>query len=92
MELLYTYDIEYSRLDYLGNEQDYYILTNSFSGLFFNKNGELCADIDLFYGLTEDRKQVVLYGRDETSAKHYFSLPIYSLEELKDKARDYLNN
>ena len=92
MELLYTYDIEYSRLDYLGNEQDYYILTNSISGLFFNKNGELCADIDLFHGLTEDRKQMVLYGRDETSAKHYFSLPIYSLEELKDKARDYLNN
>lgn len=90
MELLYTYNIYGSRLDYLGKVNDYYIVCIGMEGLLFNENGELCTVINNLIGLTTDKSRVVIYGRDDELKRAYFSLPVYTLDEIMEKAEKRL--
>lgn len=82
---------------YYGKVGDYYIVDFSVDGegtmgFAFDENGEVCATVPSFAGLTKDRSRVVVYGRDDSREKAMISLPMYGLEELMQKANKVLGN
>lgn len=91
MELLHTYTTEGWSISYMGIINGYYIISDSNAGLLFNENGEMCAYIPYFVGLTSDKDKIVVYGRDDKSYKREYAMPVYSLDEIKEKTKDNMD-
>lgn len=84
------YAAEGYQLSYMGQINDYYIISDGISGYILNKDGELCARVPQFRGLTSDKTSLVVVGRGDDLKQGYFSLPVLSLDDIKKDAVRYL--
>ena len=92
MELLHTYNLEYTILNYLGLINEYYIFkdSNRNMGFFLNESGEICAEIPNLIGLNEEMDSLVISGHDFNAKPCNYTLHVYSLEDLLTKSEEYL--
>ncbi|MBQ0000600.1 MAG: hypothetical protein KBT01_03555 [Clostridiales bacterium] len=79
-------------LRYWGTKDDLlYIEDGAMTGMAFDRDGNLWTEIPEFCGLTEDKENVIIYGRDENAANAYLTIPLYSLEGVMEKAQTLMN-
>lgn len=91
MEFIARYeDYGADALKYYGKVGAYYVVESSRYGLLIDENGGIHGTIEEFMGVSKDGSKIIVGGRDSNQKFGYFELPVYSTEELIDRANSII--